>query len=130
VHDWEVDSISSLFNVLYYPRVVREGDDSLCWMPSKRSFNVKQFYKVLLPNGVSSFPWKSVWRSKSLLKLAFFLWTTFLEKILSLDNPRKRHIIVINLCCMCKKSRETPDHLFHHFDDTREPWIMGFQMFG
>jgi hypothetical protein len=33
VHDWEVDSVSSFFNVLYSARVGREGDDSLCWMP-------------------------------------------------------------------------------------------------
>ena len=107
---------------------MREGDDSLCWMPSKRSFDIKNFYKVLLPNSVSSFPWKSVWRSKALLELAFFMWTTFLGKILTLDNLRKHHIIVINWCCMCKKSGETPDHLFHHSDQL-EQWIMVFQMF-
>jgi hypothetical protein len=33
VHDWEVDSFSFLFNVLYSARVGWEGDARLCWMP-------------------------------------------------------------------------------------------------
>ena len=51
LHDSEVDSTSFFFKVLYSARVGREGDDSLCWKPSKRrSFEVKTFYKILLPN--------------------------------------------------------------------------------
>jgi hypothetical protein len=57
VHDYEVDFVTSFFNVLYSTRVGLEGDDSLCWMLSKRrSFGVKTFCKVLLPNGVSPLP--------------------------------------------------------------------------
>jgi hypothetical protein len=44
---WGVDSVSSFFNVLYSARVGWEGNDKLCWMPSKRIFEVKYFYKVL-----------------------------------------------------------------------------------
>ena len=44
--------VSSFFNVLYYARVDWEGDDSLCWMPSRRSFEVKTLFKVLLPKEV------------------------------------------------------------------------------
>jgi hypothetical protein len=65
----------------------------------------------MLPNIDSSFPWKSNWRSKAPFRVTFFTWTTFLGKILTLDNLRKRHMI--DLCCMCKKSRKTPSHLFH-----------------
>jgi hypothetical protein len=96
----------------------------------RRSFEVKTFYKVLLPNGVSPFPWKSIWRTKAPLKLAFFTWTASLGKILTLDNLRKCHIIVIDWCCMCKKSGKLLDHLFLHCDVARELWIMVFQMFG
>jgi len=31
---------------------------------------------------------------------------------------------------MCKKSGETPDHLFLHRDVARDSWIIDFQMFG
>jgi len=46
VHDWEVDSVSHLFNVLYSIsiKMSRECDNKLCWIPSKsRSFKVKSF---------------------------------------------------------------------------------------
>jgi hypothetical protein len=46
--------------------------------------------------------------------VAFFAWTTALEEILTLDNLRKRQIIVINRCCMCKKNEESVDHLLLH----------------
>jgi hypothetical protein len=39
-----------------------------------------------------------------------FVWTTTLGKILTLDNLRKRNIVVIKWCCMCKKSGEPIDH--------------------
>jgi hypothetical protein len=35
------------------------------------------------------------------------VWTTALEKILTLDNLRKMHVIVVGLCYMCKRSGET-----------------------
>jgi hypothetical protein len=92
--------------------VGREGDDRLRWMPSKRrSFEVKSFYKVLLPNVDSRFPWSSNWRTKAHLRLAFFTWSASLGKNFTLDKLHKRHIIVIDWCCKCKKSGEIPDHL-------------------
>jgi hypothetical protein len=44
----------------------------------------------------------------------FFVWTAARGKILSLDDLRKRGIIVINWCCMCNEKRELIDHLFLH----------------
>jgi hypothetical protein len=41
-------------------------------------------------------------------------WKAALSKILSLDNVRKQHIIVIDWCCLCKKSVETVGHLLLH----------------
>jgi hypothetical protein len=32
------------------------------------------------------------------------MWMAAFEKILTLDNLRKRHVIVVDWCCMCKKS--------------------------
>jgi hypothetical protein len=48
-----------------------------------------------------SFPWKSVWWTQALLRSVFFVLSAALGKILTLDNLRKCHAIVINKCCMC-----------------------------
>jgi hypothetical protein len=54
----------------------------------------------------------SVWRTQAPPRAIFFVWPTALSKILTLDNLRRRHVIVTNICCMCKRSEEMVDH--HH----------------
>ena len=45
-------------------------------------------------------PWKIIWKSK----VPFFIGTAVLGKILIMDNLCKKNIIVMDCCCMCKKS--------------------------
>jgi hypothetical protein len=45
-----------------------------------------------------------LWRSKAPLRVILFAWLAILGKILTLENLRKRQIIVVDWCCMCKKS--------------------------
>jgi hypothetical protein len=59
-------------------------------------------------------PWKSIWKSKAPTRVAFFVWTAVLGKILTLDNLRKKNIIVTEWCCMCKHSGKSSNHLLLH----------------
>jgi hypothetical protein len=34
----------------------------------------------------------------------FFAWSAALGKILTMDNMRKQHVIVVDRCCMCKRN--------------------------
>jgi hypothetical protein len=45
--------------------------------------------------------------------VAFFVWSTALRKILAMDNLKKRHVIVVDWCYMCKRSEESVDFFFH-----------------
>jgi hypothetical protein len=60
------------------------------WNLSKRrSFEVKTFYRALACQEAVSFPWKGIWRVKAPKRVAFFVWTTALGKILTHDTmPR------------------------------------------
>jgi hypothetical protein len=106
----------------------------ICWIPSKRkSFEVKSYYQVLShpsSNVRASFPWKGIWKVKAPPRVAFFVWTAILGKILTLDNLRKRNIIVMEWCCLCKTSGESIDHLFIHCEVASELWTVFFQLFG
>jgi hypothetical protein len=108
-----VDVLASFFTLLYSIRVRSVGDNILWWTPQKGKFVVCSFYKVLTCKEEDPFSWRSIWRTKVPLKVAFFAWSAALGKILTLDNLRKSHVIVIDRCCMFKMNGETVDHLLH-----------------
>lgn len=114
-HNWEVDVFASFFNLLYSYRVRREGEGKIWWAPSKKClFVVSSFYSVLICNDYIHFPWKSIWKTIAPLRATFFAWSAALKKILTMDNLRKQHIIVVNRCCMCKRNGVSVDHLLLH----------------
>jgi hypothetical protein len=98
--------------------------------PSKRRlFAIRSFYSVLIRTDGSHFPWKSVLQTKNPLRVAFFPWSAALGKILAIDNLRK-HVIVVDRCCMCKRNEESVDHLLLHFDVTGALWNVFFSRLG
>jgi hypothetical protein len=46
----------------------------------------------------------------------FFAWSVALGKILTVDNLRKRHVIIVDRCCLCKRNGESMDHILLHCD--------------
>jgi hypothetical protein len=95
-----------LFNLLYSFRMSRVYEDRICWTPSKRRMlEVRSFYRVLCPPAGSSFPWKNIWRNKAPPRVAFFIWTTMLGKILTLDNLRKMHALCDGLVLHVQEER-------------------------
>jgi hypothetical protein len=113
--NWKVDVFASFYILLYSFRGRRVGEDKLWWAPSRKGkFAVHSFYKILACKDAVSFLWKSIWQTKGLLKVAFFAWLASHEKILTLDNLRKRQVIVVNRCCLCKRNGESVDHILIH----------------
>jgi hypothetical protein len=99
MHDWEVEVLASFYRCLYDCKIRGVGVDKLWWVPScKGLFEVKSYYRVLSSTGASFFPWKSIWRSKAPPRVAFFAWTAARGKILTVDNLRRRGMVVVNRC--------------------------------
>ena len=131
LHDWEVEVLASFYRCLYACKMRGVRDDKLRWLPScKGIFEVKSFYRVLSPPRPSSFPWKSIWRSKAPPRVAFFAWTAARGKILTLDNFRKRGMVVLNHCWLCESDGESVDHLLLHYGAARALWNAFFAWFG
>jgi hypothetical protein len=51
--------------------------------------------------------------------VVFFVRTTALGKMLTLDNLRKRNVVV-EWCCLCKKNGKSIDHLLIHCKIAKE----------
>ena len=131
MQDWELNIVNSFLEILYSSSLRQGGVDLVCWTPSCREvFEVRSFYRALIQPAASVFPWRSVWKAKAPSKVAFFLWTASLGKILTTDNLRKRGIIITDWCCMCKARGESVNHLFIHCPVVSDLWNMFFHLFG
>jgi hypothetical protein len=62
--------------------------------------------------------------------VAFFVWLVALGKILTLDNLKKKNMVLINSCGMCKMDEESIDHLLLHCECAQFLWNAFFSRFG
>ena len=84
-HDWELEAISSFMVVLYQSGVKGCGPDKVWWRGTiGKGFQVKLFYKALLPSIGLSVPWKSIWKTKVPPWVSFFVWTAAMDRILTM----------------------------------------------
>jgi len=121
----------ALFDLLYSLILRQGGEDRIWWISSKRrKFEVRPFFHKFSSSGCSSFPWNSIWRVYFPLGVSRFVWMAALGQILTLDNLRKRKVIVVEWCCMCKRSGESINHFLLHCEVARELWNAIFSLFG
>ena len=90
---------------------------------------MKAYYNALLPTAGHIIPWKSIWKTKATPRVTFLVWAAAMGRILTIDNLRKRHVIVIDWCYMCKECGESIAHLLLHCLAAREIWNFIFSMF-
>ncbi|KAF6156023.1 hypothetical protein GIB67_035380 [Kingdonia uniflora] len=115
LNDWELDLVASLLDKLTrFHHCPGEDDKMILIDCAKGMFSVKTFYKDLeIPtqNTPLTFPMKKIWIPKLTSKVVFFAWTLVLNKAFTIDNLRKRNILIVNFCSMCKKDGESIDYL-------------------
>uniref|UniRef100_A0A2N9EFE5 Reverse transcriptase domain-containing protein n=1 Tax=Fagus sylvatica TaxID=28930 RepID=A0A2N9EFE5_FAGSY len=131
IQDWEEESLSSFLDLLYSSSVKGYGLDRVCWYGSQeKGFQVKSFYNAMLPQTAAVGPWKNIWKPKVPTRVAFFVWTAALDRILTTDNLRRRRVIIMDWCCMCKNNGESSSHLLLHCPMAWDLWNFILSLFG
>uniref|UniRef100_A0A2N9IE81 Reverse transcriptase zinc-binding domain-containing protein n=1 Tax=Fagus sylvatica TaxID=28930 RepID=A0A2N9IE81_FAGSY len=131
VQDWELESVAEFLDVIYMVVPTQGVLDTICWKHDvRKEFSVNSFYQCLLSPTHRDYPWRSVWKPRVPPKVNFFIWTASLGKVLTIDNLRKRKLVIMDWCCMCKEAGESIDHLFLHCYTARELWGLILSMFG
>jgi exonuclease III len=131
VQDWELESVNLLLELLYSSSAKGYGEDRMCWRGGcQAGFQVKTYYRDILPPSGFTLPWKSIWRTKAPPRVAFFVWTAALGRILTTDNLRRRRVIVLDYCWLCKSNGESISHLLLHCSYATEIWNFFVNIFG
>ena len=129
--DWELDVVDSFMGFLYSIPMHPGRLDSIIWNLSIHArFEVSFFYSALSQPTTSPFPWRHVWKAKVPSRVAFFIWTTSLGEILTTDNLRRRRVIILDWCCLCKANGESVNHLLLHCPVARDLWNLVCSLFG
>ncbi len=97
-----------------------DGEYQLHWrLKPNKGFLVKEYYRCLCPNSLGLSLGRTFGRPR----------TAALGSLLTIDNFRKRNLIILDWCCICKQSGESVDHLLLHCSLARELWSMVFVLF-
>ncbi|OVA08929.1 Reverse transcriptase zinc-binding domain [Macleaya cordata] len=120
----EIPELLSLLQIIgLEPPTTDSLEDQMVWSLTKTGqYTVKSAYDHLTANDVSFFPTKQIWFNKIPLKISFFMWTSYFNKILTLDNLKKRGHHLPNACYFCLKHEETSNHILLHCQLTKEIW--------
>ena len=64
------------------------------------------------------------------MRVSFFSWEASWNKILTIDQLKRRGWDTPNRCCLCKEKEETSDHLILFCKKATMLWSLIFSLFG
>ena len=130
-NDWEVKAVERLFSTLQGKRVVVGLEDRVVWKETKNEiFSVKSLYNTLEPSCVVPFPWSIIWSPCVPTNVGFFAWEASWEKVLTLDQLKRRGWNLANRCFLCCVEEEMINHILIHCSKARVLWELVFTLFG
>jgi hypothetical protein len=96
-HDWEVDVLASFFNLLYSYRVRWEGENKLWWTLQTKECSMLAAFTVSLHVMMTFlFHGRVFGKPRCIREFFFFAWVAVLGKIISMDNLRNQHVIMVD----------------------------------
>ena len=129
-NDWEMKEVEGLFWKLHHLVLNRDVEDVLSWKNSKNgSFSIRSLYGSFSRASSDPFPWSMIWRSWALMRVSFFTWEASWNRILTIDQLKRRGWNMPNRCYLCKGEEETSDHLILFCKKATMLWSLLFSLF-
>ena len=129
-NDWEMEEVEGLLRKLHPLVLNRDVEDVLSWKNSKKgSFSVRSLYCSLTKASSDPFPWSIIWRSWAPMRVSFFTWKASWNKILTIDQLKRRGWNMPNRCYLRKVEEETSDHLILFCKKASMLWSLVFSLF-
>ena len=108
----------------------RDVEDVLSWKNSKNdSFSIRSLYRSFTRASSDPFPWSIIWRSWAPMRVSLFAWEASWNKILTIDQLKRRGRNMPNRCYLCKMEEETNDHLILFCKKATMLWSLLFSLF-
>ena len=92
-------------------------------------FSVRLLYRFFTRASNDPFPWTIIWRSWALMTVSFFAWEASWNKILTIDQLKRRGWNMLNRYYLCKVEQETNDHLILFCKKATVLWSLLFSIF-
>lgn len=90
-----------------------DGRDDIKWRWSATGlYTVKSAYNTMMDRPAPKNTTVQIWKIKAPTRVAIFTWLMLRNRILTIDNLRKREWCLVNRCHMCKREEESVNHLF------------------
>ena len=122
-NDWEIEEVERFLLVLHNKKIRPAQEDCLILKETRPDgFAVKLMYRKLIHFPPTDFPWYSIWNPIVPPKLDFFAWEASWDKVLTLDQLKRRGFTLVNRCFLCEEEEETIDHLLIHCSTAKMLW--------
>ena len=122
-NDWEIDETQSFLSLISNRKFNQMEQDKLLW---KGDLNGRYTIRanVTLLEGFSdrTTPWKMLWNNLVPLKVSFFAWEVWWEKILTTEHLKKRGFQLASRCPLCGKAEENLNQLLIHCPSVWSLW--------
>ena len=107
------------------------GEDKILLKNDKeKGFSVKSMYRCFDPSPASDFLYRLIWNPVVPPKIGVFAWEATWGKVLTLDQLKRRGMILVNRCFMCEEDEENIDHLLIHCKRAQMLWNLLLSIFG
>ena len=123
--------MTRFLHTLHDQKIRPLGEDKLLLKNAKvKGFLVKSMYKGLDVSPAFDFPYRLVWNPVVPQKIGVFAWEAAWGKVLTLDQLKRRGMIVANRCFMCEEEEENIDHLLIHCKFAKMLWDLILSIVG